>query len=265
MIIGITGKKGHGKDTVGEFLRKHGFELTAYANPIKEAVMVALSMTIEQVCGPIEVKEAVDERYGITPRHAMQTLGTEWGRDSINKDVWALAAHARIDDAAAEYWAITDVRFLNEASILRERGGIILKVVRPDTSTGQFEEHSSETELDQIEADIVLYNDGSLQGLEDAVTFIAGALLSSSASAENIRRDGMRIGVTSGRATWMRQPEEEWAPRCGNPHCLGVISSYRDDNGTQNFEKCDDCGRFEYDEDAIAWLHKNLHKLEKRT
>ena len=54
-------------------------------------------------------------------------------------------------------------------------------------------------------------------------------------------------------------------PKCGNPHCLGVVSSYREDLGKQGFERCDDCARFETDDEAITWLHENFHKLRLQT
>jgi hypothetical protein len=52
-----------------------------------------------------------------------------------------------------------------------------------------------------------------------------------------------------------------WEARCDNPSCYGVIISLRDSTGEYNVEKCDDCGRFEYDEDAMEWLASNFHKM----
>ena len=43
MIIGIIGKKYHGKDTVAEFMKECGnFEQMAFAEPLKEACSIIL-------------------------------------------------------------------------------------------------------------------------------------------------------------------------------------------------------------------------------
>ena len=173
MIVGITGKKGHGKDTVGALFVDNGFERDFFAAPIKEAVKVALNMSDDQVHGTVDVKETVDDRYGVTPRWAMQSLGTEWGRTLIHEDVWAIACLSRIETAEDPDWVITDTRFINEARIIREHGGIIVKVVRPGANTGEFEDHPSERQIDLIEPDYTILNDGTLEDLE---TRVAGVL-----------------------------------------------------------------------------------------
>jgi dephospho-CoA kinase len=203
VIIGVTGRKGHGKDTVGRFLvDNHGFYQTAYANPIKEAVKIALAMTHDQLHGSITAKETIDPRYGITPRHAMQTLGTEWGRDMINKNVWALAAHARIEQQPlVKDWVITDLRFLNEASILKNRGGIVIKVVRKGVDTGEFEQHGSEVEISRMEPHVIIHNTGTLLELEAAVKYVMKQLQTNEA---DVRSDGLELSVGQG---WARSFE----------------------------------------------------------
>jgi len=169
VIVGITGKKGHGKDTVGEAFTKKGFQRDSFAAPLKEAVKVALGMTDEQVHGTVDVKETVDPRYGITPRWALQSMGTEWGRNLINEDVWSIACLSRIENSGTEDWVITDTRFVNEADLIREKGGIIIKVVRPGANTGEFENHSSEQQVDLIKPDHTIINDGTIKELEAQV------------------------------------------------------------------------------------------------
>ena len=49
-----------------------------------------------------DLKEAPTPLFeGRTPRHAMQTLGTEWGRDRIGRDLRANAALARCETCPA--------------------------------------------------------------------------------------------------------------------------------------------------------------------
>ena len=61
-------------------------------------------------------------------------------------------------------WAITDVRFPNEAALIRAAGGVVWKVVRPNLAL-PVDEHPSETSVDLVEADAVLVNDGTLDAL----------------------------------------------------------------------------------------------------
>lgn len=62
---------------------------------------------------------------------------------------------------------VTDVRYANEAAMLRNMGGHIVRVHRPDlpplaTDTAA---HDSEVALASVHADIELHNDGDLQHL----------------------------------------------------------------------------------------------------
>ena len=85
-------------------------------------------------------------------------------------------------------WIITDVRFPNEVQAIKDRGGIVIRVNRPETwkSTGcvimdmssndrskdvviKYTEHPSETALDDYEFDIVVENDGSIEELVEKV------------------------------------------------------------------------------------------------
>ena len=107
----------------------------------------------------------------------LQKVGTEMGR-SIHPDTWVNALFSEYTfnlrrrqnpdggTTIAEgfpNWIITDVRFPNEANIIKEKGGIMVRVKRP---TDIAEGHSSETALDDYkEFDYILENDGSLEDL----------------------------------------------------------------------------------------------------
>lgn len=66
-------------------------------------------------------------------------------------------------------WIITDVRFPNEAKAITDRGGILIKVVRPETDhlAGN---HKSETALDDyVDWDVVIHNDSDIDNLIEKV------------------------------------------------------------------------------------------------
>lgn len=198
-IIGIAAKKRSGKDTIAEYLiDKHGFERYSFADPLKKGAQEMFGFTDDQMWG--ESKEVVDERWGITPRKMLQILGTELlqldihnhteeGEFPIGRLVWvhkfklwveeqkqkekemiqeALQAKAAgllpEDEPIPELKVvIPDVRFPHEANPIRELGGEIWKVDRPSLSFK--DEHASETEIDNIDYDLLVVNDGTIEEL----------------------------------------------------------------------------------------------------
>lgn len=191
LTIGACGRKRHGKDSVGQFLaRDHGYQTIAFADPIKQSVMDWYGFTYDQVYG--DLKEVADERWGITPRHAMQQVGTEVGR-LIHTDTWVRKCLRTIEEARAglpvvlidheaqvfrEYrwapgerslWVICDVRFVNESLAINAVGGSVVKVVRPGLGTPE-DQHQSETNVDLVEENYLLVNDGTLEDLARLVS-----------------------------------------------------------------------------------------------
>lgn len=188
-IIGVCGRKRHGKDSVGRILKLHfGFSQTAFADPVKRVAMDVYGLSWDQCYGDGPEKEAVIPYWGLSPRQIMQRIGTEVGR-SVHEDTWvrhtlnniAAAADCQLylwrDDITQGFvqialprtnWVITDVRFPNEAEKIWEMGGQVWKVERP-TLTSSEDGHDSETSVDKIDPDALILNDGSLSDLEAKV------------------------------------------------------------------------------------------------
>lgn len=154
-VIGFTGKAQSGKDTAADIMLEHlpGYTKASFADPIKEMLRVGLGLTEDQLYGP--AKDRLDDRYGCTPRHMAQSLGTEWGRDLIHPDVWVIANSdkARI--------IIPDVRFENEATFVRSRG--ILIHVRGRGGLFNGGDHISEDGVGYLCGDVTLANTGTLE------------------------------------------------------------------------------------------------------
>ena len=55
---------------------------------------------------------------------------------------------------------ISDLRFLNEAKMVQEYGGLIIKIVRDTDSKSDV--HQSEQEMESIIPDYTIHNDGTL-------------------------------------------------------------------------------------------------------
>lgn len=217
MIIGICGLSGSGKDTVGAFLRKgYGFESIAFADPMKRFCAELFDWDEERLWGPSERRNEPDPRYvrsvervgsflgprsdqtpsparekvptELTARHALQQLGTEWGR-ACYPGVWvdyALRLAKKLDGSQLGYSrllgphrmargpcpgvTITDVRFRNEVEAVKAAGGKVWRIVRPRSGLqGAAALHVSETEmaaLPDAAFDRVIQNDGTLEDLE---------------------------------------------------------------------------------------------------
>lgn len=189
MIVGVSGKKGHGKDSVAGFLvEEFGFERRAFADKVKEIARVLFGLSHEQVHGTQAEKEGVDPRWGVSPRWILQLVGTEVGREGklgvfepLGVSAATVAAAFHTAGVRVGYdltWVeallhpvppgrrvvIPDVRFPNEAAGVTQRGGVVWKVRRP--SLLQVEDtHASEAGVDLIRADLDLENIGTLEEL----------------------------------------------------------------------------------------------------
>jgi hypothetical protein len=172
MIIGLCGLAGSGKDAVAAILsRRWRFASIAFAGPIYAAVSQITGL------GPDQMKDRGSKErdipwLGKSPRELLQTLGTEWGRQMVNEDIWIKIAMRRASEYEREGWhvAITDVRFENEAETIRHAGGYVWRVERPGAGlAGAAGGHSSEAGIPGRLVNQVIRNDGDLDDLEAAV------------------------------------------------------------------------------------------------
>lgn len=151
-VIAFTGLAGSGKSTVAEHLtRHHGFTRVRFAGPLKE-MMRALGLTEAEIEG--DRKEVPCELLGgRTPRYAMQTIGTEWGRNIIARDLWIRAWRAAVDKLpAGASVVVDDCRFPNEADAVRALGGVLVRIVRPGAGAGAAGHISEGQELGAVVA-----------------------------------------------------------------------------------------------------------------
>lgn len=155
MIVAFTGFKGSGKSEAAQALYPLGFHQHSFAAPIKAAMRV-FGLTPEDL-SPGRKECPMDLLCGKSPRWAMQSLGTEYGRNCIGKDFWTNVWLATLP--IGPDIVVDDLRFLNEAALLRDMGATIIRIHRPDTRMG-FDAHPSETEQLQIEVDDTITNFG---------------------------------------------------------------------------------------------------------
>lgn len=129
-LLGITGKAGSGKSTAAQVLIDAGWVRIKFADPLKD-MLRAIGLTEDQIEGHLK-EVPCDLLQGKTPRWAMQSLGTEWARGCIGERFWLDIARRKIALAMAAGLSVVvdDVRFENEAQVIRELGGLVLGISR---------------------------------------------------------------------------------------------------------------------------------------
>jgi hypothetical protein len=184
IYIGVCGRAQHGKSTLVKQLEAYFNgsgrlpRTTAFAMQPK-LMLLAMGLTREQLFG--SEKEIPTPLLGnLTPRYAMQTLATEWGRKMLYDGVWVDSWQRNVDqDEMSDVILIEDVRHATEIKRLRELGAIIVEVYRPakmpQTPWGWLKHwvktrfyHSSER-LDFAELGIprIVAREGCAQGVLD--------------------------------------------------------------------------------------------------
>jgi dephospho-CoA kinase len=202
MIIGLIGNKRVGKDTVADFLcSTYNFKKYAFADGVKETCKVLFDFTDEQMNN--DKKEDIDIQWNISPRKAMQFIGTEIMQykiqeliPDIKKLFWVnrlrnkIIKENNIKDIGDLHnnIVITDFRFLHEINEFKNI--MFIHILRNKTYEGE-DSHISENELTSIDImclDLkkchIIYNNGSLDDLyskmEDIKGDIQGDILSPS-------------------------------------------------------------------------------------
>lgn len=195
--IGLSGFAKSGKTAAAEYLQsEYGYTRLHIADPLRSmlhSLLIDFGYDADQIHYYLEGagKESVIPCLGVTSRHAQITLGTEWGREQINNDLWANCWEQRAERLTAP--AMNDsVRFPNEETKIRQMNGFTIMLVRegagPAAFTGRLGRiayqkfgkmwgvHPSER-VDLLRPDFIVHNNGSLKQLHlmlDRVMYMAG-------------------------------------------------------------------------------------------
>ncbi len=167
MIIGFSGSMGVGKSTAIEVIREAAgrdkVALSKFAQPIyniQEAIYKEISPVYQR---PVSF---------VKDRKLLQWIGTDWARETISPTVWVDLWKANVQDLIKThpYIVCDDVRFDNEAELVRSMGGIVIQIQGPTRgAVPGLNFHSSERGVNKDLVDYVLVNEGGKEAFKDAV------------------------------------------------------------------------------------------------
>lgn len=169
-LVAFTGLARSGKTTAAKFLLSEGYERMSFADPIKQMV---------RCLTPLLDKNSEPPGFGgKTIRELYQTLGTDWGRNTVDTNLWVNLGRERIQSLLLDTMeginrgvVIDDLRFDNEAALIKELGGVVIQIERPGIKAM---EHISEAGVSTELLDAVLCNGESYEEFRDSVRWFCG-------------------------------------------------------------------------------------------
>ena len=177
-LIGISGKIGSGKDTVGKIIQsitngdhKEGtlkviqnnynipdsnWGIKKFADKLKDIVCKLISCTREDLeSHDFKNKELGEEwKHRDTPgmthlfdklgkpftvREVLQKVGTDALRLNLHENIWVNSLMS--DYTKDSNWLITDMRFPNELQAIKDKGGIVLRINRNNATSKGIDLH----------------------------------------------------------------------------------------------------------------------------
>ncbi|MHB8367180.1 MAG: deoxynucleotide monophosphate kinase family protein [Acidithiobacillus sp.] len=184
---------------------EHGFQRIAFADCLYEEVSAAFNVPIEflknrdtreKPSARLSLGHCMDGEFAkvarlvnhrgnrpighsiipYSPRQILQWWGTDYRR-AQRETYWIDKVRDRLLSDLGQDWVVTDVRFQNEANLVRELGGQLGLVIRPGVEP--VANHVSEEFWQTCSPDIVIKNDGTLEVLQSAVNVIVIAMAGS--------------------------------------------------------------------------------------
>lgn len=157
-IVALCGGQGSGKSTLSKAIEEDGeFIKISFADIIYKM----LSTFLEKDARSLPKEEPMEELGGKTLRQALQTLGTEWGRQCLFDGIWVekVRRQLRVLTEKGYNVILDDLRFPNEEQMLREEGAKIFRIDRDGHDSGNTDGHASEAGYQWFVPDRVIDND----------------------------------------------------------------------------------------------------------
>ena len=192
LLIGCTRKQLEDRDFKETSL---GVEWRVFKHTLDNSILSPQEMSIQHALHN-GFRDCFYEEINLTPRLFLQKIGTDLFRNQLHPNIWVNSLMSEYKpfkkeggfqrsvkseegipydfEYEIEYpnWIITDVRFVNEADAVKSRGGINIRIDRPNLLNNQNNinlEHISETSLDDYKFNYYICNDSSIENLIEQV------------------------------------------------------------------------------------------------
>lgn len=195
VVVGLVGGAGSGKGSVAAAMARFGFCSIALADALRIEISLAWGIDPRSLADRVRREQplpalaaglctdraflrwAVGRQLDLLQPRSMRWAMQHWGTDfrrAQNPAYWTRVGEAlvlRRQDAGWRHIVISDVRMHEEAALVRQLGGVLLRVhghgdspLAPDARR-----HDSETQSSRIRVDGDIRNDGTSAGVEHEV------------------------------------------------------------------------------------------------
>ena len=180
ILIGFCGVAGSGKDEAGKIAQDYGFVKKCFSDTLKKhlisnfLVPFKINYKNKNLYGSQKDKEEpiilsssllgmpkwfieyvtkyaiINENYDVVfnMRSLMQFYGSDLYRDKYGKNYWIDKTFSNLSEGGLYY--NSSVRFINEAKAIKDLGGYLVKITRPNAPGISNMDHQSETEIKLI-------------------------------------------------------------------------------------------------------------------
>ncbi len=160
LIVGLASPAQGGKDMVADIIQEELFytdvtiDVRRFADPLKDLVAKLFGWERNRLDNDIDFKETVDPDWNISPRIALQLIGTNMFRDGPLKfygiNMWVDIMKRRLQKCLAfpEHLIIVpDCRFTNEFETIQDLGGVMVFMDPRPRIVPDEDAHSSELDM----------------------------------------------------------------------------------------------------------------------
>lgn len=181
-IIALCGYKRSGKDfATSHIVDKYDYTHYKFAHKLKQLMRVLFNFDDEQIEG--EKKEIIDLNWGITPRHAMQYIGTDIFQNHMNglipgidKTFWVKSFVNDVKKKAPHNIVISDMRFPHEYECIKSQLNsyklTVIKIINDNNPN--VDVHVSETAYNEIPYDFEIHNNYNEDFIKDIDDIMVG-------------------------------------------------------------------------------------------
>jgi hypothetical protein len=153
-IIGISGRKQSGKSTSGDYLFQlfktlypnKKVKLYAFADRLKQDICINILGLLHNQCyGTDDQKNTITnicwQGKNLTAREVMEVVGTDIFR-GLKVDVWTSSTLSLINKEKPDLAIVTDVRFPDEVSSIKEENGLVIRLTRNPFNSNNYIENA---------------------------------------------------------------------------------------------------------------------------